>query len=402
MTVLPSITDGKRPIRAKLMAAAILPLLAGGCSGILPTSGPSAREVQASVDQKGGTAQAVVVIDVTNELAQSLLDARYHEQLSDAAGGSSGVRYVVGRGDTLAISIWEAPPAVLFASPAGVPTDGTVLSAPTRANELPAQMVSADGMIMVPFIGTVMAAGRSTREVEADIARRLKGKANQPQVLVRIADNTSSQVTIVGEVKSSARMPLTPRGERVLDALATAGGPNQPVNKSTVRLTRADRSYAMPLEAVIDDPRQNVLLRAGDVLTVLYQPLSFTALGATGKNEEINFEAGGITLAQALARTGGVQDARADATGVFIFRFEDPLLLKGGAVTANRTREAGIPVVYRVNLKEPASFFVAQRFPIKDKDVLYVANAPTAELQKFLNIVLSGAYPILNIINMTR
>ena len=46
------------------------------------------------------------------------------------------------------------------------------------------------------------------------------------------------------------------------------------------------------------------------------------SLGSTGRNEEINFEAQGITLAQALARAGGLNDARSDARGVFIFRFE--------------------------------------------------------------------------------
>ena len=60
----------------------------------------------------------------------------------------------------------------------------------------------------------------------------------------------------------------------------------------------------MALDNVIQDPRQNILLRPGDVVTALYQPLSFTAFGATGKNEEVMFEAQGINLAQALG-TGG-------------------------------------------------------------------------------------------------
>jgi polysaccharide export outer membrane protein len=45
-------------------------------------------------------------------------------------------------------------------------------------------------------------------------------------------------------------------------------------------------------------------LQAGDVITSLFQPLHGT--WATGKNEELNFEAQGISLAQALARAGGL------------------------------------------------------------------------------------------------
>ncbi|MDR5671452.1 polysaccharide export protein, partial [Burkholderia cenocepacia] len=100
---------------------------------------------------------------------------------------------------------------------------------------------------------------------------------------------------------------------RVLDALASAGGVRQPVDKITIQITRGDKVASQPLETIIKDPRQNVSLRAGDVVTALYQPFSFTALGATGKNEEVNFEAQGITLAQALARAGGLQDTRSDA-----------------------------------------------------------------------------------------
>ena len=140
------------------------------------------------------------------------------------------------------------------------------------------------------------------------------------------------------------------------------------------------------------DPRQNIILQPGDVVTALYQPLSFTALGATGKNEEIAFEAQGITLAQALARAGGVQDARADASGVFIFRFEEPAMLAAADNNVPTTPDGRIPVVYRLDLKDPRSFLVAQGFRMRNKDVVYVANAPAAELQKFLNILTAVVF----------
>jgi polysaccharide biosynthesis/export protein len=229
------------------------------------------------------------------------------------------------------------------------------------------------------------------------VARRLSGMANQPQVLVRVLQNVSQTVTVVGEVSASTRMPLTPKGERLLDAIASAGGVKPPVGKVTVQLSRAGRVLSMPLDAVIQDPRQNVFLQAGDVVTALFQPLSFTALGATGRNEEINFEAQGITLAQALGRVSGLRDTQADAQGVFIFRFEDPRLLGEGVKTTAATPQGRVPVVYRVDLKDPRSFLVAQNFPMKNKDVLYVANAPSAELQKFLNIVGSVLGPVIGV-----
>jgi len=99
--------------------------------------------------------------------------------------------------------------------------------------------VAADGTVNVPFAGSVPVAGKSPQQIERKICRRLAGKANQPQVMVRMIRNATSNVAVVGEVAQSVHIPL----------------------------------------------------RRGDVVTVHFQPLSFTVLGATGKNEEINFEA---------------------------------------------------------------------------------------------------------------
>ena len=92
---------------------------------------------------------------------------------------------------------------------------------------------------------------------------------------------------------------------------------------------------------------------------------------------------------------------RADARGVFVFRLEDPAVLP--ADSADRAGNKGrVPVVYVLDLSDPASLFVAQGFPIKHRDVLYVSNAPAAELQKFLNLVWGAALPALNLLNLTR
>jgi len=300
--------------------------------------------------------------------------------------------YIVGAGDTLEVSVWEAPPASLFGAATLDPKNGASTS---RLTALPEQMVNHNGSISVPFAGNLKAAGRTPAQIESEIVSRLKGKANQPQVLVRVMKNASSNVTVVGEFTSSLRMQLTARGERLLDAVAAAGGVRQPVGKMTVQLTRGTTVQSLPLSTIIQDPLQNIVLQGGDVVTALNKPLSFITLGATSKNEEIEFEAQGITLAQALARAGGLQDARADAQGVFVFRFEDAAAVGDSLrATSDATPDGKIPVIYRVDLKNPATFFLAQGFPMRDKDVMYVSNAPAAELQKFLNIVGSVISPV--------
>ena len=267
----------------------------------------------------------------------------------------------------------------------------------SRATSLPEQVVNSEGRISVPFAGSIDAAGRSTVQIEEDIAKRLKGKANQPQVIVRQLRTTSAMVTVVGDVVNNTRMAITPRGERVLDAMATSGGAKPPINKTTVQITRGTTTIAMPLDTIIREPRQNIALQAGDVVTALFQPLSFTALGATGKNDEVNFEAQGISLAQALARLGGLQDARSDPQGVFVFRYENPQALSWPKQPVAATAEGKVPVIYRINLKDPNSFFVAQTFAMENKDMVYVSNAPIAEIQKFANVIYTIVLPALSL-----
>ena len=122
-------------------------------------------------------------------------------------------------------------------------------------------------------------------------------------------------------------------------------------------------------------------------MTALFQPYSFTVLGAANRNDEIRFEAMGITLAQALGRVGGLQDGRANPRGVFLFRWEDPAVPGGERV----------PVIYSFDLKDPAVYFLAQRFRMSDKDLIYVTNSPVAELQRFVGIVSQTLLPIATV-----
>lgn len=387
------------PIRQLHRLVAAGSVLALTACAYLPRSGPTYEQ---TIRTEPLNTHGIRVVTVDTALTARMAAQKRTESFAETLGNSKPAEPRIGLGDTVEVSIWEAPPATLFTTslldPRGAGTG--------RNAALPAQVVSANGSLRIPFAGMVPAAGRSTAEVEDEIVGRLARKANQPQAMVRIVQNTSSVATVIGEVNQSLRLPLTASGERLLDAIAAAGGVRQPVNKITVKLTRGPLSPAMALEKVIRDPAQNVALRAGDVVTVLHRPYAFSAMGATGRNEEIEFEAQGITLAQALARSGGLADNRADSRGVFVFRFEDPALLTQAHTTrtppTTTPASARVPVVYRVDLQTPSGFFVAQSFEIQARDVIYVANAPATELQKFLNLLLPLVNPTAAIVNASR
>jgi polysaccharide export outer membrane protein len=156
------------------------------------------------------------------------------------------------------------------------------------------------------------------------------------------------------------------------------------VNLTTIQITRDGANYRMPLSAVIERSENNVVLAKDDVVTALFQPYSFTVLGAAGRNDEIRFEAFGITLSQALGRIGGLQDGRANPRGVFLFRW-------GNRMDPSRPSD---PVIFSFDLKDPAVYFMAQQFRMEDGDLIYITNSPVAELQRFVGIISQTILPV--------
>ncbi|MHC1481546.1 polysaccharide biosynthesis/export family protein [Frateuria aurantia] len=378
------------PFYLHAIAACTLLALAG-CAGI-PTSGPSTSQIN-DINKKIKDS-GIQIVDVNEQIAQKLLSERKSGDFARTLGTGTRFQQELGIGDVVEISIWEAPPATLFGASSG---DSQTLSGGNHVTTLPTQMIDANGMINVPFAGELRAAGLTPTQLDQSIEQHLKGKANQPQVMAQLAKNSTSYVTVLGDVNHSARIELTPKGERVLDAIASAGGVKQPINKITVQVTRGDKLETLPLQTVVDDPKQNVPLHANDVVTAIFQPYSFTTLGALGQTHEVNFEVQGISLAQALSRSGGLEDARSDARGIYIFRFENPHALPWTNLPVKARADGKIPVIYRFNLQDPQSLFAIQNFMMDDKDLLYVSNAPIADMQKLMNIIFSFVYPITNI-----
>ena len=375
--------------------AASCTAMISGCASF-GASGPSGKAVRNAAAMDG----RIKLVELTEPVARRVMAGQQRASLAEALGDAPLRGTVVGPGDILDVAIWEAPPAALFGTSVIDTRLSSGLPAVAKSADIPQQMVDGEGRITVPFIGSISVTGRTPRDVAREIAARLSGKANDPQVIVRIAENQAAQVTVVGDVVNSRHVSLTTKGERLLDALASAGGVRQPVDKMTIQITRGGKVATQPLSAVIRDPLQNIRLGANDVVTALYQPYSFQALGAFGINAEVNFEATGLTLAQALGRIGGLQDNRADIKGVFIFRLEDPAVLDPElAASAPTTPDGKIPVIYRVDMANPATFFVAQGFPIQNRDVLYVSNALLVDIQKFVNVVSSMAFSVVSVGN---
>ena len=372
--------------------AAILVSLAGatlgGCS-TLPTAGPTTGQV---VDQAVKDDQARFdIVDVDNNVVSALLARPAESFQSRFRQYGKPPDSKIGIGDAITVTIWEAAGGGLFGG--GITTG---VSPGSRSVTIPDQVVARDGAISVPFADRIHVAGQSLLEVQRTIEQRLAEKAIEPQVLVNITRSITNTATVSGEVVAGARVPLSINGDRLLDLIALAGGAKSPVYETFVRLSRNGVTATIPMEQLVSEPAENIYAWPGDVLTLVRIPQTFSVFGATGQNMQMTFGAEKITLAEALAKAGGLQDLRADPAGVFLFRFEPPAVVGALKASALATGPGGSsPVVYRLDLSDANSYFFAQRFPVEDKDVIYVANARLNELQKFFTLLNTITGPVI-------
>jgi polysaccharide export outer membrane protein len=373
------------------------PILAGGLAGflaacsVLPSSGPLTAEVigqEAPPGQLGG----YVVIDIDERVA-SICAAQPRDSLKrifDNRPPAPDLR--IGVGDSVAVTIWEAAAGGLFSAAAG---DRTI-SAGARTATIPDQVVPRDGQITIPYAGRLRVVGLRPDEVEREIVRLLQGKAIEPQAVVTISRNNSNTAVVAGEVTAGAIVPLSVKGDRLLDVIASAGGLKAPAHDSFVRLTRGRTTVTVAFNEILANPAENIYVRPSDVITVVRDPQTFTAFGGTGRNAAVPFDATGITLEEAVARAGGLNDLRADPGGVFLLRFE-PTSLVSQLVPGRPLPSEGtlVPVVYRLDMRQANSFFLARAFKVHNKDILYIAAAPTDPVEKFLRLVGQVTSPVI-------
>lgn len=365
--------------------------LLGGCSK-MPSSGPTKSDVIDEASKQGPLNFALVEVDP--HVIAALSAEPEDDPLSRLAVTGGPPHPMIGVGDSISVMIWDSSNGSIFGPPAGESSAGALPpiggGIGSRGISLPEQMVEPDGAITIPYVGRVKVANRTPLEVQQTVQRLLAKSSFEPQVLVTITKSVSQDVTVSGETMAGMRIPLTPGGERLLDVIAAAGGTKSAPYETAVRLSRHGVTVTIPMERLISDPRANIYAMPGDTITLLKSPRTFTVFGATTNNTQIPFGADQVSLAQAVAKAGGLQDARADPEGVFLLRLEPPPIVKALGTPVPDPQQAAnrwSPVVYHVNLRDVSGYFMASKIKIRDDDIILVANAAVNDLQKLATLI---------------
>ena len=360
-----------RKVSGVALVAAIAGILAG-CE-TLPGTGPSTSQIDPPSTSPNAT-QNYVLINLEQTSTEILSQYRVTAFAKRFAAPRPAPNQIVGVGDVLSITLFEAGQGGLFSSDSGARVTLT-------------QRVDSDGTITVPYAGRIKAGGRSPQAVEKSIVDALEGRAIQPQAIVQITETVQRSFVVNGEVNGPGRFPITAAGDRVLDVLATAGGTKQATYETRVTLQRGSNQGTAIMKDMIDNPPENVYVQPGDRIYVTKDPEVFLAFGAVPRPGPIEFGLEKLTLLEAVGKAGGLLDQRSDPGAFFVFRYEPESAVKQMKPDYDGRYGAKVPTVYRVNLRDPRAYFYAKNFTIRDRDVLYVANSQATELQKFLQII---------------
>jgi polysaccharide export outer membrane protein len=376
-------TGRGRGILTRMLCIGILGV-SGGCS-FLASDGPSSIDIRAA--QPAGLSLPYALVPLTPEVVDVL--SRTAPKIGNSfVNWRPPTQIVFGIGDVVSVTIFEAAAGGLF-----IPAEASVR--PGNFITLPNQAVDSKGNISVPYAGLIYAKGHTPAEVEQAIVAALKNRAIEPQSVVALVDQRTSLISVLGDVNNPVRYPASAEGERILDAITRAGGPKAQGFDEWVMLDRGGRRATVPFGALIYDPSNNIYVHPYDTVYVYREPQTFVAFGATGtsataygagpQSGQFNFDAWRLSLTEAVAKAGGLSDTRADAASVFLYRGETREVAEQLGVDVSKFEGPIIPVIYDINLRDPAGYFLATKFEMRNKDVLYVSNSQSVETTKAMD-----------------
>jgi polysaccharide export outer membrane protein len=386
---------GKNIARSKTLIAVAIATALSACTQ-LPIDGPNHRSIDrgAATSMLSERDEVIVnyaLIDINEAVLHAQADAgpgSFYRTFGDNKESPPSV--LVGPGDVLQISVFESRSGGLF-----IPADAGVR--PGNYVTFPIQTVDRSGSISVPFAGRIRAANRTLTDIQLDIEQKLEKRAIEPQVIVAFTEQNATAVSVVGDVINAAnRFNIRQGGDRILDMISRAGGIRYPGYETFVTLQRMGHRVTVYFPTLVNNPDENVYARPGDTIYVYREQQKFVALGAVatagqtfGLTGQFAFEQEKLSLNEALAKAGGLIDSRANASQVFLYRPEFRSVLQSiGADLRNfPPGQDIIPTVYRANFRDPSAFFFTQGFQLRNRDIIYVANADSVEVTKFLNYI---------------
>ena len=377
------------PDRIRRFLLALIASTLAGCSIVPGNQSYSNREesdVRLPVQQGDVLAPANVKIKpITAELIIDMFKvarppvgdgtsaARVATQNSPRPGGTDikpVPEYRLGPGDIISIIVWDHPELTI---PAGS----------FRTAEQAGTVIADDGTIFFPYAGVLKVQGKTTGEVRTLLSAKLAKYIEKVQLDVRMVAFRSQQVYVVGEVAKPGIQQVTDIPMTILEAVNRAGGFTPEADYSRVLLTRRGTTYLVDIQAMYDygATEQNALLEQGDIVNVSDRSYNkIFVLGEIAKPGSLVMNKKRSTLAEALSDAGYINQNTSDPRWIYVMR--------GNTDT---------PEVFHLDSRLPDAMLLADRFPLRPRDIVYVDAAAVVRWQR----VIANILPTATMLNLT-
>jgi|TARA_R100000049_G_C1957104_1_gene115741 polysaccharide biosynthesis/export protein len=363
-------------MKLKLLLSTVALVSLGACS-TLPSSGPTGSQITDTALEAQVNGVTIDIVPVESVVDVPPAAAPVAWELPDYDPPPSDM---IGPGDVLSVTVFEAGVALFGGS--GLSANGAGGFDPSvRAQTLPPRRVDDNGMIDIPYVGTIQVVGNTVADVQAKIRDGLRSLSQDPQVLVSREQVIGNSIIIAGEVAQPGRLVLQTNRETMSDVIALAGGYRGEAKDLKLLIERGDDVARLRLSDVLAGFYERVRAYPGDRLTILAEPLLYSVLGASGRVQQIPFARERMNVIEAIAAAGGPNSNAGDPKAIFLFRYTGP----------NKTQ----PTVYHFNLMQTPTFFLAQRFALRDDDVLYFGNSESNQPRKLIQTIGQLFSPIV-------
>ena len=320
------------------------------------------------------------LIPITQELISTMhseeirIESAINRSLQDEMNNYT---YLVGVGDVLNIIVWDHPELT-------IPQSGQ------RSAAEAGNFVHKDGTIFYPYVGKVSVIGREVTQIRDDITSGLSTYINNPQVDVNVAAFRSQHFFVSGAVKNPQMIPVRNVPITILDALSISGGMAPDADWSSATLTSNNNGElvieAINLSVLLEQGvlKQNRLLKSNDVLHIpRNDALKIFVMGDVVNATTQQIGRRGMTLAEALNNVGGINEASANASGIFVLRASD---------SASKLVD-----IYQLDVSMGPRLILSTQFKLQPKDIVYVTSAPVARWNKLLAQLTSSLNQIYQI-----
>jgi len=358
---------------ASKLAPVLLGFVLAGCA-----FAPGMRADVTSDAMAGGDAPAGSVIPISWELVEALR--------AEPAPGNQDIEFLrgtpepyrIGPADILSIIVWDHPELVFPHQTYSI-GNGYEMPSYSGAASVPGYVVSQAGEIQFPYAGNMMVAGMTVRELRARLTKALARVVQAPQVTVRVLAYRSQRIYVDGEVKTPGPQYIDDVPMTLVEALNRAGGVSVSAGDSSrIQLNRNGRQWVINLPALLregHDP-STILLRSGDILRVEQrEDGKIFVLGEVNKPSAVLPRNGRLTLNEALGEAGGVNPLTSDPRQIYVVRKLD----------------TGRPQVFHLDARSPVALALAEGFPLRPRDVVYVDAGDITRWARVVNQLIPSA-----------